>query len=220
MRNALLALVFAGCASDFHVVLRPTSPTIESSHQPIAIDSKRVTVWSTGTGSVAAAAAEQALLEAGWKPIVPVEKWVCDELAADEVETDSEQYRFIVRAVREGIDTAHPIDGCASGPHVYPYLMEIDAALADDAGKVVWTGHARVRSSDLLPREYRVWAYSFDEQHCDHISPLHPVWSEPELRDAACLGGEMCNDKPAHPAPLLKLAVEKLVGELGRAVRS
>jgi hypothetical protein len=218
MRHALLALALAGCASDFHVVLRPTTPSVQSSQQPIAIASKRVTVFSTGAGAVATAAAEQALLEAGWKPVVPVQKWVCEELDGDEVE--DEGYRFIVRAVREGLDSGHPIDGCASGPHIYPYWMEVDAALSDGNGQVIWTGHVRVRSTDLLRGEYHIWAYSFDEQTCDHMSPLHPVWNVAAVRDAACLGGTMCDDKPAHPAPLLKLAVEKLVGELGHAVRT
>jgi hypothetical protein len=208
MRTLLcLSTLLTACAADFVVTLRPTTPAVQSSLQPVAVESRRVRVTSLDEAD-AISVAEGALLDGGWTPT-----------RFADFTADRDDARFVIRSVRTGLDAEHPIDGCSSGTHAVPYFVEIDAALEGADDRVLWTGRARVRSTDLLPHALEAEAYPNEALRCDHISPLHPIWSLHELRDYACVEGALCPTQQSHNAPLVKLALERLVGALGQAVR-
>lgn len=213
-----IVLALGGCLETASVTITPTLPNIYgrvASKRELSSKRIRVTGAPNATpyvrGAVpvthlaaAVTAAEAELVSDGWEPVVLDDdtEWASDVTS-----------RLIIRSVTSGVDLAHPLDGCRHGPHYYGYCVEVDAALLDMNGSVLWTGRASSRSTDLLELPISATADAWLSGHCEQL--IDPGALEPALKAIACddFTANRC-DPSGRSSELVVVAVQRLIRAL------
>jgi hypothetical protein len=157
--------------------------------------------------AAAATAAEAELLAAGWQSVEEDDsvQWIGDAHGADP--------RLIIRSVTGGVDLAHPLDRCHTGPHLYGYWVDIDAALIDAEDQVQWSAHVSARSTDGLELPVRATSEVWTSDLCERL--LDPTQLTSALNGVACddFTANRCDPTARLPA-LVGIAARRLVRDL------
>lgn len=220
--RALVAtlLLAAACGETLTVKILPTTPELRASRPVPRLASKRVRVVNgiavalaahdvvaASRGAAAATAAEAELLAAGWQPVGNDDsaQWMGDDGGDDA--------RLVIRSVTGGVDLAHPLDRCHTGPHLYGYWVDVDAALIDDEHEVQWSAHADARSTDGLELPVSATGDVWTSDLCERL--LDPTQLTSALAGVACDDFTANRCDPAARLPtLVGIAVRRLVQDL------